>query len=76
MEKHRVRFVDHPDFDEALIFVEVEKNGWLPLVKVPSHDAIHRYLDKEEEEGQWHLRFSDRWFWLDPKLKEYKEEKI
>lgn len=76
MKTHRVRFVDHPNFDKPLIFVEVEENGWLTLETVPTHDAIHRYLDWEEKEGKWHLRFSDRWFWLDPKLEKYREEKI
>ncbi len=76
MKTHRVRYVNHPEFDEDLIFVEMEEDGWLTLEKVPTHDAIHRHLDKEEKEGKWHLRFGDRWFVVDPILNEYKEEKI
>jgi hypothetical protein len=63
MENHRIRIAksllknnnDH-------IFIEMEKDSWLEVEKIPTHKAIHAFLKTAEIEKVFPVYLSSRLF--------------
>jgi|TARA_Y100000296_G_scaffold83072_1_gene113245 hypothetical protein len=44
------------------IYVEMEQDSWLPVLEIPTHDMVHRYLENETKAGVYAMRYHTRAF--------------
>ena len=65
MKLHRARTAK-PQIDgqtEPHHFIELEADIWVEVSDLDfTHEAIHRFLEKEREEGVFHLRYASNAF--------------
>lgn len=61
MEKHRVRKTNKKALCSA-IFVEIKKDTWLEINKIPTHNELHKFLDAQELAGYLPLTYATRAF--------------
>jgi len=76
MKQHRVRTAPSVDSNSKdHFFVEVELDEWVEVSSIPNkgHEAIHRYLDKEEKLDIKDMRLATRYFMF---IKGWKEAGI
>lgn len=65
MKEHKVREMkpeDNPATGDLVYWVELESDRWLPLKEIPTHDAIHSFLDDEKKRGKHTISFATRAF--------------
>ena len=64
MKLHRARKARPQDGGaKPHYFIELEPDSWIEVGDLSfQHKAIHRFLEKEQEEQVFHLRFASRAF--------------
>ena len=63
MKIHRTRKCSSIDDNpKDHLFVEMKKNKWLEVGKIPTHEAIHSELKKEEKAHQHSIMIAERYF--------------